>query len=142
MRRRKKSRNSEESNEIDLTPMLDVVFIMLIFFIVTASFVKEIGLDVNVPEENDEPPPANADPNILVQITADDQIWVFGENGRRRIDESSVRSNITQMRAELPKASVIIQANHKASAGVYVAVADAAKAADAPAVVLVPVKDN
>jgi biopolymer transport protein ExbD len=140
--RRKKSRSPEESNEIDLTPMLDVVFIMLIFFIVTASFVKEVGLDVNVPEENDEPPPPNADPNILVQITADNQIWVFSDKGRRRIDESAVRSNITQMRAESPKASVIIQANNKADAGVYVAVADAAKAAKAPGVVLVPVEDN
>ncbi|WP_026286804.1 ExbD/TolR family protein [Gilvimarinus chinensis] len=141
MSRRKKNRNSEESNDIDLTPMLDVVFIMLIFFIVTASFVKEIGLDVNVPEENDEPPPPNADPNILVQISADNQIWMFGENGLRRIDEASVRSNIAQMRAELPKASVIIQAHEKSDAGVYVAVADAARAAKAPNVVLVPTED-
>ncbi|MDO3382787.1 ExbD/TolR family protein [Gilvimarinus algae] len=142
MSRRKKNRSSEDSNDIDLTPMLDVVFIMLIFFIVTASFVKEIGLDVNVPEENDEPPPPNADPNILVQITADNQIWMFGDNGLRRIDEASVRSNIAQMRAELPKAAVIIQANHEADAGVYVAVADAARAAKAPSVVLVPVEKN
>ncbi|MDO3388409.1 biopolymer transporter ExbD [Gilvimarinus sp. SDUM040013] len=142
MSRRKKNRSSEDSSEIDLTPMLDVVFIMLIFFIVTASFVKEIGLDVNVPEENDEPPPPNADPNILVQITADNQIWMFGDNGLRRIDESAVRSNIAQMRAELPKASVIIQANHEADAGVYVAVADAARAAKAPSVVLVPMENN
>ncbi|MBU2885384.1 biopolymer transporter ExbD [Gilvimarinus agarilyticus] len=142
MSRRKKNRSSEESNDIDLTPMLDVVFIMLIFFIVTASFVKEIGLDVNVPEENDEPPPENADPNILVQITADNQIWMFGDNGLRRIDEAAVRSNIAQMRAELPKAAVIIQANHEADSGVYVAVADAARAAKAPAVVLVPVEHN
>ncbi len=141
MSRRKRNRNSEESNDIDLTPMLDVVFIMLIFFIVTASFVKEIGLDVNVPEENDEPPPPNADPNILVQISADNQIWMFGENGLRRIDEASVRSNIAQMRAELPKAAVIIQADEQADAGVYVAVADAARAAKAPSVVLVPTEN-
>ncbi|MCP8900262.1 ExbD/TolR family protein [Gilvimarinus xylanilyticus] len=141
MSRRKRNRNSEESNDIDLTPMLDVVFIMLIFFIVTASFVKEIGLDVNVPEENDEPPPPNADPNILVQISADNQIWMFGESGLRRIDEASVRSNIAQMRAELPKAAVIIQADEQADAGVYVAVADAARAAKAPSVVLVPTEN-
>ena len=49
MSRRKKGRSADESNDIDLTPMLDVVFIMLIFFIVTASFVKEIGIDVNIP---------------------------------------------------------------------------------------------
>ena len=141
MSRRKKGRTPEESNDIDLTPMLDVVFIMLIFFIVTASFVKEIGIDVNVPEKNDEPPPPNADPNILVQISADNQIWMFSDNGLRRIDKAAVRSNIERMRAELPKASVIIQANNEADAGVYVAVADAARAADAPSVVLVPM-DN
>ncbi|HEY7884265.1 MAG TPA: biopolymer transporter ExbD [Cellvibrionaceae bacterium] len=142
MSRRKRGRNSEENSDIDLTPMLDVVFIMLIFFIVTATFVKEIGLDVTVPEPNEEPPPPNADPNILVQITADNQIWMFGENGMRRIDKAAVRSNIAQMRSTLPKASVIIQANHKAHAGVYVAVADAARDADAPSVVLVPVENN
>src|SRR5690554_6287416 len=142
VRRRKKSRNSEDSNDIDLTPMLDVVFIMLIFFIVTATFVKEIGIDVNVPEPNDDPPPENADPNILVQITADNQIWMFGESGMRRIDKSAVRSNIAQMRSTLPNASVIIQANHNAHAGVYVAVADAAREANAPSVVLVPVEQN
>lgn len=141
-RRRRKGRNAEESNDIDLTPMLDVVFIMLIFFIVTATFVKEIGIDVNVPEDNDEPPPENADPNILVQIRADNQIWMFDEDGARRIDISAVRSNIAQMRAELPNAAVIIQANHQAHAGVYVQVADAAREANAPSVVLVPAEQN
>ena len=67
--RRKKGRSADESNDIDLTPMLDVVFIMLIFFIVTASFVKEIGIDVNIPEDNNNPPPPDAPQNILVRIT-------------------------------------------------------------------------
>ncbi len=142
MSRRKKGRNPEESNDIDLTPMLDVVFIMLIFFIVTATFVKEIGLDVNVPEDNEEPPPEDAEPNILVQVRADNQVWMFDENGARRIDVSAVRSNIAQQRAERPNAAVIIQAHHESHAGVYVEVADAARAANAPSVVLVPVEQN
>src|SRR5690554_2843200 len=143
VRRRKKSRSSEESNEIDLTPMLDVVFIMLIFFIVTATFVKEIGLDINVPENNEEPPPDDAEPNILVQVRADNQVWMFDKDGTsRRIDISAVRSNIAQQRAERPNSAVIIQANHQSHAGVYVKVADAARAADAPSVVLVPVEHN
>lgn len=138
MSRRKKGRSADESAEIDLTPMLDVVFIMLIFFIVTASFVKEIGLDINVPEKNDSPPPDDAPQNILVRISADNQIWFRDEAGERRVDERQVRSNIERLRAELPKASVIIQADKKASAATYVAVQDAAQEAKAPNVVLVP----
>src|SRR5690606_7260378 len=106
--------------------MLDVVFIMLIFFIVTASFVKEVGLDVNLPPKNDQPPPPDAPENILVRIAADNQIWFRDENGERRVDERQVRSNIQTLRAALPKAAVIIQADRKASAGTYVAVQDAA----------------
>ncbi len=136
--RRKKGRSQDESNDIDLTPMLDVVFIMLIFFIVTASFVKEIGIDTNVPEPNDQPPPPDADPNILVRITQDNQIWM--EN--RRVDARAVRSNIERMRAELPKASVIIQTHGESDAETYIDVADAARAANAPSVVLVPMKEN
>lgn len=134
MSRRKKGRSSDEASEIDLTPMLDVVFIMLIFFIVTASFVKEIGIDVNIPEKNDAPPPPDAPQNILVRISADNQIWM----DNRRVDEVAVRSNIERMRAELPKAAVIISADVKANTGAYVLVADAAREAGAPSVVLIP----
>ncbi|WP_439509663.1 ExbD/TolR family protein [Marinimicrobium koreense] len=136
--RRKKSRSGDDSNDIDLTPMLDVVFIMLIFFIVTASFVKEIGLDTNVPEENDQPPPENADPNIVVDIRQDNQVWM--EN--RRVDTRAIRSNIERMRAELPEATVIIRTHDRADASVYVSVADAARAAKAPSIVLVPMPEE
>ncbi len=136
--RRKKSRSGDDSNDIDLTPMLDVVFIMLIFFIVTASFVKEIGLDTNVPEENDQPPPENADPNIVVDIRQDNQVWM--EN--RRVDTRAIRSNIERMRAELPEATVIIRAHERSDANVYVSVADAAREANAPGVVLVPMPEE
>lgn len=138
MSRRKKGRASDDTNEIDLTPMLDVVFIMLIFFIVTASFVKESGINPNVPEPNNNPPPENAEPNILVRISADNQIWLLEKEGERRVDSRAVRSNIERLRAEFPKASVIIQASGKADTGIYVAVADAAREAKAPNVVLVP----
>jgi biopolymer transport protein ExbD len=139
--RRKKGRSAEETNDIDLTPMLDVVFIMLIFFIVTASFVKEVGLDVNLPPPNPKPPEADAPENILVRISADNQIWFRDETGERRVDERQVRSNIERLRAELPKASVIIQADGKSNAGTYISVQDAAQEANAPSVVLVPLKD-
>ena len=141
MSRRKKSRAVDDTNEIDLTPMLDVVFIMLIFFIVTASFVKEAGINPNVPEPNNNPPPEEAEPNILVRISADDQIWLMEKEGERRVDARAIRSNIERLRAEYPKAAVIIQANGRANTGAYVTVADAARAANAPNVVLVPTDD-
>ena len=141
MSRRKKSYSADDGNEIDLTPMLDVVFIMLIFFIVTASFVKEAGFNPNVPDPNvNNPPPEDAPQNILVRISADNQIWLLEKEGERRVDTRAVRSNIERLRAEFPKASVIIQASEKANTGTYVAVADAAREANAPNVVLVPEK--
>lgn len=143
MSRRKKSYSADDGNEIDLTPMLDVVFIMLIFFIVTASFVKEAGINPNVPDPNvNNPPPEDAPQNILVRISADNQIWLLEKEGERRVDSRAVRSNIERLRAEFPKASVIIQASEKADTGTYVTVADAAREANAPNVVLVPQSSN
>lgn len=139
MSHRKKGRSPDETSEIDLTPMLDVVFIMLIFFIVTASFVKEIGLDVNVPEPNENPPPPDADPNILIKISSSNQIRMGSAGQERIIDVRAIRSNIATMRAKLPQAAVIIQASEDADVGLYVAVADAARAAKVENVVLVPV---
>jgi biopolymer transport protein ExbD len=98
--------NEEESDEqINLTPMLDVVFIMLIFFIVTATFVKEVGLDVNQPEDDK---PKTVDPDkksIVVRITNRDRIII----AQRDVDYRSVRANIERLHAENPEAPVIIQ---------------------------------
>jgi biopolymer transport protein ExbD len=114
----------EEDNEINLTPMLDVVFIMLIFFIVTASFVKESGLDVNRPDAPvTESKPEDA--NILVLITATDEIWI----DRRLIDPRAVRANIERLHAENPKGSVVIQANPKSTNKMLVGVMDQARQA-------------
>jgi biopolymer transport protein ExbD len=114
----------EEENEINLTPMLDVVFIMLIFFIVTASFIKEAGLDVNRPDA----PMTQAKPeesNILVMINANDEIWI----DRRLIDPRAVRANIERMHAENPEGSVVIQANKSSTNKMLVQVMDAARLA-------------
>ena len=114
----------EEENEINLTPMLDVVFIMLIFFIVTASFIKEAGLDVNRPDAPvTETKPEGA--NILVAITATDEIWI----DRRLIDPRAVRANIERLHAENPKGSVVIQANKSSTNKMLVTVMDAARQA-------------
>lgn len=113
----------EEDNEINLTPMLDVVFIMLIFFIVTASFIKEAGIDVNRP---DAPTSEKVeDANILIAISSNDEIWI----DRRLIDPRAVRANIERMHAENPKGSVVIQADKKSTNNTLVQVMDAARSA-------------
>lgn len=116
--------DADEGEEINLTPMLDVVFIMLIFFIVTASFIKEAGIDVNRP---DAPVTITKpeDANILVVIRANDEIWI----DRRIIDPRAVRANIQRLHAENPKGSVVIQANKKSTNKVLVWVMDASRSA-------------
>jgi biopolymer transport protein ExbD len=114
----------EDGDEINLTPMLDVVFIMLIFFIVTASFIKESGIDVNRPDAPiTETMPENA--NILVIINANDEIWI----DRRNIDPRAVRANIERLHAENPKGSVVIQANKKSTNKMLVWVMDSTRSA-------------
>ena len=95
----------EEESEINITPMLDVVFIMLIFFIVTAIFVKEAGIDVNRPDATTAVKAENA--NILIAIGPNNDIWI----DRRMIDIRSVRPNIERLHAENPQGSVVIQAD-------------------------------
>ena len=113
----------EDENEINLTPMLDVVFIMLIFFIVTASFIKESGIDVNKPDA----PTAEKkeDANILIAISANNEIWI----DRRQVDPRAVRANIERLHAENPKGSVVIQADEKSFNETLVTVMDAARQA-------------
>jgi biopolymer transport protein ExbD len=118
----------EEGADIDLTPMLDVVFIMLIFFIVVASFIKEAGIEVNRPDNN-QSDPSDAT-SILVNIHADDQIWM--EN--RRVDARAVRANIQRLLAADPEQAVTIKVEKGATANTVVDVADAAREAGAGAV--------
>jgi len=120
--RRKKAREDEEA-EINITPMLDVVFIMLIFFIVTASFVKESGIDVNRPDAATATVKERG--NILVAITDTNQIWI----DRRQVDPRSVRANIERLHAENPQGAVVIQADKNSKNGLLVQVMDAARQA-------------
>jgi biopolymer transport protein ExbD len=116
--------HDDEGDEINLTPMLDVVFIMLIFFIVTASFIKEAGIDVNRPDAPvTETKPEDA--NILVVISATDEIWI----DRRIIDPRAVRANIERLHAENPNGSVVIQANKKSTNKMLVWVMDSSRSA-------------
>lgn len=113
----------EEESEINLTPMLDVVFIMLIFFIVTASFIKEAGIDVNRPDAQTREVQENA--NILVAINEANEIWI----DRRRIDPRAVRAVLERLHAENPEGAVVIQADKKAYTETVVLVMDSARLA-------------
>ena len=116
MRRLLKKR--EEESGIDLTPMLDVVFIMLIFFIVTTSFVKESGIDVSRPSAKTAEKKQRA--SILVAIHRSGEIWIQ----KRRVDIRSVRANIERLHAESPEGTVVIQADKRSETGLLVDVMD------------------
>jgi len=114
---------AEEETEINITPMLDVVFIMLIFFIVTATFVKEAGIDVNRPDAATAVKKEKA--NILVAIGPNNDIWI----DRNRIDVRSVRPMIERLHAENPQGSVVIQADKESKTDTLIQVMDAARQA-------------
>ncbi len=117
------SQFDEEEEAVNLTPMLDVVFIMLIFFIVTASFVKESGIDVNRPSAATAERKEKG--NILVAISEDNEIWI----DRRQVDPRALRANIERMHAENPNGAVVIQADEESKNKLLVLVMDAARTA-------------
>ncbi len=116
MRRRRRYDGDEA--ELDLTPMLDVVFIMLIFFIVTATFVKESGIDLSTPDNQDQPKKSKK--NILISISDLGEIWI----NKRKIDIRAVRANVERLHAEMPEGNVVIKADKKAKTGIVVTVMD------------------
>ncbi len=120
---RKRRAKAEEESEVNMTPMLDVVFIMLIFFIVTASFVKESGIDVNRPDAATSEKKERG--NILVAISETGQIWI----DKRQVDPRALRANIERLHAENPQGAVIIQADEESKNKLLVQVMDAARLA-------------
>lgn len=113
----------EEESAIDITPLLDVVFIMLIFFIVTATFVKEAGIDVTRPDAATAVKKESA--NILIAIGPNNDVWI----DRRQIDIRSVRPNIERLHAENPQGSVVIQADKESKTDTLIQVMDASRQA-------------
>ena len=123
MRRSLISQAVEEKDEPNITPMLDVVFILLIFFIVTANFIKEPGLEINRPDSETAEPTENA--AILIAVGNAGEIYMDG----RRIDKRQVKANVVRLLAENPQGSVVIQADEKATADTIMAVMDGAREA-------------
>ena len=122
-------RRSADETSIDLTPMLDVVFILLIFFVVTATFLSESAISAASSDNNqDQPPPEDNDKqNILFEIGPNNEIILNKQP--RPIIPTQVRSNIDQLKAENPSASVIIQPNNESDVATLVMIMDAARQA-------------
>lgn len=119
----KKPKGAQDEAQIDMTPMLDIVFIMLIFFIVTASFVKESGITVEKPiaESATKRPKAN----IFIGIDNRGDIYML----KNKVDKDAVKAGLEEMLLENPESTVVVQADNRADAGVLLKVLDAAKAA-------------
>lgn len=118
MRRRRFQTQVNEEIEINMTPMLDIVFIMLIFFIVTASFVNETGLSIQRPQSSTAEKKDST--SIPVAISADGQVHI----NKQAVDVQTIESIISQLKAENPKSTVMIQADKDASTGQLVRVMD------------------
>ncbi len=106
--------STDADPEINMTPMLDIVFIMLIFFIVTAVFVKEAGVDVNRPE-------AVMSTNVkrvsmLIAVTDDNEVWI----NKREVPLRDVRAVAEKLHRENPQGAVVIQADRISQAGIVV----------------------
>ncbi|MEC7209949.1 MAG: biopolymer transporter ExbD [Pseudomonadota bacterium] len=125
---RRKRVRQEEDADIDITPMLDIVFIMLIFFIVTATFVKESGIDVTSPDA--ETAIKQNRVAILIAIRDNNEIWI----NRRKVDLASVRANVEKLHAENPQGGAVIQADRQAETGVLVEIMDQVRLAGVGAI--------
>lgn len=117
----KKHTREEDDAEIDMTPMLDIVFIMLIFFIVTTSFVKEKGLEVNRPKDQEQQNPTKSDA-VSILVTDTGQIYM----NNRLVDIARVNANIQNYLAETPTDVAVVKAGKKAPHGIVVRVMDQA----------------
>ena len=122
MKNRKRA-EAEDDIDLNITPMLDIVFIILIFFVVATSFVKESGVDVSRPGAHSSERKERG--NIMVAITADNTVWI----DKREVDIRAVRASIERLHAENPEGAVVIQADENSRTGLLVQVIDQARLA-------------
>ncbi len=114
----RRNRGTDDDAQIDLTPMLDMSFILLIFFIVTTSFVKEAGIDVSRPSAATAERKERG--NILIAIRSNGEIWI----DKRVVDKRAVRATVERLHAENPEGSVVIIADKTSETGTLVEVMD------------------
>ncbi|WP_043769036.1 ExbD/TolR family protein [Algiphilus aromaticivorans] len=125
MRSRYSATSQQEEADVNMTPMLDIVFIMLIFFIVTTSFVKETGIEVIRPSADTAEQQEKA--NILIGIRENGEIWI----DRRQVEVQAVRASVERMLAENPEAGVVVVADRAADTGTLIEAMDQARLAGA-----------
>ena len=118
----RKPSQQEEEKVADLTPMLDVVFIMLIFFIVTATFIKETGIEINRPDT--ETAEMKKTVSLLVAVGPDSSIWI----DKKKVDIRNVRPMMERLHAENPKGGLVIQADSESKVEKVLAIMDSARA--------------
>lgn len=117
---RRRTKHHDDQAEVNMTPMLDIVFILLIFFIVTATFLQEEGLDMRPPPDSDTPPEADAPPPIVIQVDNDDNVFV----NQTRTDVDRVLSAVNRFRAEEPNSAVLLEVYDEANHGTIVQIWD------------------
>ena len=135
MRTRHSRRQSGAVAEVNMTPLIDMVFILLIFFIVTTSFVKETGVDVSRPSAKTAVKKEKA--NILIAIKPNGEVWI----DKRQVDRRAVRANVERLHAENPEGSVIILADKEAKTGLLIEVMDQARLAGVASVSIAAERD-
>ncbi|MDE0763131.1 MAG: ExbD/TolR family protein [Cellvibrionales bacterium] len=119
--RNRTSSSQQQGQAIDLTPMLDVVFIMLIFFIVTASFIKLPGVEVNKVDANKAD--AYKKVGILVAVTGTNEFWI----DKKRVEATGLKLNLTRLFNDNPKGGMVIQADNESNIEAIAKVADIAR---------------
>jgi biopolymer transport protein ExbD len=130
--------DDEESGElaINLTPLIDMVFILLIFFMVTSSFVKETGVEVDRPSAATATMKQQA--AILIGVTDNGEVWI----DKRRVDVRAVRANVERLHAENPEGAVVIMADREAPTGVVIRVLDQSRLAGVESVSIAANRDQ
>ena len=130
---RKRATHAADEADVNITPLLDIVFILLIFFIVTATFLREQGIDVRTPEDNEDEPDTVPPPALLLAVQEDGFVRV---NGVRVIDPGSVKPVVQEFIAREPQGVVLVSAAPESESGVAVEVMDQAQDGGAGAVSL------
>ena len=125
----------QDEAAVDMTPMLDIVFIMLIFFIVTATFVKQSGLEVVRPPADTAEDQRRV--SILIAVGEGDDVWM----DNKEVDVRAVRAGVEKLLAENPLGSVVIQADEKSKSGILMQVMDQVRQAGAPATAIATEKE-
>jgi biopolymer transport protein ExbD len=116
----------QDEAEVNMTPMLDIVFIMLIFFIVSTSFVRESGIEVNRPSAQTSQTQSKT--SVMLAISASDEIWL----DRKRVDVRMVRPAIERLKSEQTELNVVIQADEASTTGQLIRLIDQLRMAKVP----------